>query len=68
MAPGSKLPAGRRAELMKEGRASMLKARAFRQELVDRKIDAVTAALIVSQIDESVREIDRALARLSGGK
>jgi hypothetical protein len=66
MAGDSKLPAARRVALMKEGRANLLRARAFRQELVDRKIDASTAARIVRQIDEMVVEIDAAIARLDG--
>jgi hypothetical protein len=66
LAADSKLPLPQRLALVREGRANLMKTRAFRQELVDRKIDAVTAALIVRQIDEHVAEIDAAAAKLAG--
>jgi hypothetical protein len=66
MAARSTLPMPRRIALMKEGRENLLKARAFRQEQVDRKIDGVTAALVLRQIDENVTELDRAIAKFAG--
>ncbi|MEQ1516560.1 MAG: serine/threonine-protein kinase [Usitatibacteraceae bacterium] len=48
----------RHAKLLKEARALLLQSRAFKQELVERKIDAREAANAIVEIDAEIRDCD----------
>jgi len=48
-------PAGERANALREGRSYLAQSRAFKQELVDRKIDARDAALAIEDIDQELK-------------
>jgi eukaryotic-like serine/threonine-protein kinase len=56
----------RRLEFLKEARAELVLARVFRQELVERKIDAQSAARLVGEIGVEIENCDAMIARLGG--
>lgn len=56
----------RRLEYLKEAREQFVLARAFRQELVDRKVDAQSALRLVGEISAEIRNCDAMIARLGG--
>lgn len=64
LARNTALPLSRRVEYIKEARAQYLLSRAFRQELVDRKIDAQLAAQAVEEISAEIKKCDELIASL----
>ena len=61
------LPASRRLSLAREARVQLAESRAFRQELIDRNIDAGSAAVVVSQLGAEIAKCDALIARLAAG-
>src|SRR6185312_12396576 len=57
----------RRLALARDARAHLVESRAFRQELIDRGIDAASAGVIVGQLDAEITKCDALIARLEGG-
>ena len=53
------------AALVREARALLLESRTFKQELVDRGIDARAAAKEIGEIDADLKRCDQAIARAS---
>ncbi|MEQ1515215.1 MAG: serine/threonine-protein kinase [Usitatibacteraceae bacterium] len=66
LARSATLPSSRRLEYLKEARAQYVLSRAFRQELVTRKIDAKTAAQAVEEIGAEINRCDEMIASLGG--
>jgi tetratricopeptide (TPR) repeat protein len=64
LARNTALPLSRRMEYVKEARAQYVLSRAFRQELVDRKIDARLAAQAVEEISAEIKKCDESIALL----
>ena len=58
-------PASRRLAWARQARGLFGEARAFRQELVDRNLDAALSAKMVEQIGASIAECDALIARLA---
>ncbi len=54
----------RRLELVREARAQYVLARSFRQELVERKIDAQSAARLVEELGAEIKNCDAMITRL----
>ncbi len=67
LAENAKLPAGKRVALLNDARALLGQSRAFRQELVDRQMDAASAQRTIVEIDAAIRQCDEAIAKLSRG-
>jgi hypothetical protein len=55
-------------ELLREARSLLVASRAFKQELVDRKIDAREAARAIDEIGAELRKCDALLARVAEGE
>jgi serine/threonine protein kinase len=51
-------PPAEREAAAREGRGYLSQSRAFKQELVDRKIDAVDAARVIGELDAELRNCD----------
>jgi hypothetical protein len=66
LADNAKLPASKRLALLGEARALLVQSRAFRQELVDRQMDAASAMRTIAEIDLAIRQCDEAITKLSG--
>jgi len=58
LARKASLPAAERDKLLREARALLAQARAFKQELVDRKIDAREASIAIQEIDAQSQACD----------
>ncbi|APV52093.1 hypothetical protein BWI17_21930 [Betaproteobacteria bacterium GR16-43] len=58
------LPRARRVALVQEARTLLSESRAFKQELVQRGIDASDAAIAIGEIDAELRRCDAVRARL----
>lgn len=65
LAAQSSQPAANRSRLLKEAQSLFMESRAFKQELVDRKIDAREAAKAIEEIDAEMRKCDALAARLA---
>ncbi|MBL0122644.1 MAG: serine/threonine protein kinase [Betaproteobacteria bacterium] len=66
LAKNTALAVSRRLAYLKEAREQFVLARAFRQELVDRKVDAQSALRLVGEISTEIRNCDAMIARLGG--
>ncbi|MBK6982115.1 MAG: serine/threonine protein kinase [Betaproteobacteria bacterium] len=64
LAGAASLPPSRRLELLKEAHALFLASRAFKQELVDRRIDAQDAAKAIAALDARMQRCNSLSARL----
>ncbi len=58
-------PVAIRGRLLKEARSLFMESRAFKRELVDRKIDAREAAKAIEEIDAELKKCDALSVRLS---
>ena len=57
-------PREQRIKLLKEAQSLLTQSRAFKQELVDRKIDAREASAAIGEIDEESKKCDAMMAAL----
>ena len=60
-------PVSRRLALAREARSRLVESRAFRQELIDRNIDAGSATLTFGELSVEIGKCDALIARLERG-
>lgn len=61
MADSRQLDRERRIEMLRDARRQLVLSRAFRQELIDRKIDARSAGVMVDELTATIRQCDAKL-------
>ena len=64
LAESSKGAGSQRLATARQARSLLVASRAFRQELVDRNVDATTARKIIEQLDEFIARCDAFIAKL----